>query len=104
MRQRIDLGAGLIALGAIALLVSLFLHWYGSDLTAWDTFEIVDWALAACAVAALVGVALALRDAASAPSWLPAVVLAALVLVVSQVIDPPPAAHGESRPARASGP
>src|SRR4051812_45977402 len=97
MRQRIDLGAGLIALGALALLVSLFLDWYTPAISAWDAFEIVDWALALCALAALAGVAIALRDGTSAPSWLPAVVGAALLLVVSQIIDPPPAAHGQDR-------
>ena len=62
MRHRIDLGAGLVALGAIGLLVSLFLDWYSPALSAWDAFEIVDWALVLCAVAALVAVAIALRE------------------------------------------
>src|SRR3954454_10652951 len=97
MRQRIDLGAGLIALGAVALLISLFLDWYSPGITAWDAFEIVDWALAACALAALLGVGIALRDGTSAPSGLPAVIGAAVLLVVSQIVDPPPAAHGQPR-------
>jgi hypothetical protein len=97
MRQRIDLGAGLIALGAIALLISLFLDWYSPGISAWDAFEIVDWGLALCAVGALVAVGMALRDGTTAPSWLPALIAAAVLLVVSQVVDPPPAAHGQSR-------
>jgi hypothetical protein len=97
MRQRIDLGAGLIALGAVGLLISLFLDWYSPGLSAWDVFEIVDWGLAFCALAALTAVGIALRDGTAAPPWLPAVVLAAIVLVVSQIVDPPPVAHGQTR-------
>jgi hypothetical protein len=97
MRQRIDLGAGLIALGAVGLLISLFLDWYAPGVSAWDAFEIVDWALAFCALAALTGVGIALRDGIAQPAWLPAVVLAALVLVGSQIIDPPPIVHGHTR-------
>ena len=91
MRQKIDLGLILVALGALGLLVSLFLDWY-SGASAFDAFEIVDWALAFCAVAALYAVGMSLREAAVPPAWLTAVVLAALALVVSQLIDPPPAA------------
>jgi hypothetical protein len=101
MRQRIDLGAGLVALGAVGLLISLFLDWYSPSITAWDAFEIVDWGLAFCAVAALTAVGIALRDATTAPPWLAGVILAALVLVASQIIDPPPAAHGAGRAAGA---
>lgn len=97
MRQRIDLGAGLIALGAVGLLISLFLDWYSPSISAWDAFEIVDWGLALCALAALAAIGIALRDGTTAPPWLAAVIAAALLLVVSQIIDPPPAAHGQDR-------
>src|SRR3954469_9099183 len=89
MRQRIDLGAGLVALGAIGLLISLFLDWF-SGASAWQSFEIVDWLLAPCAVAALVAAVLSLANATAAPRWMRGVILAALALVVSQLIDPPP--------------
>src|SRR3954465_6211845 len=101
MRQRIDLGAGLVALGAVGVLVSLFLDWYSPSITAWDAFEIVDWGLAFCAVAALTAVGIAFRDGTTAPPWLAGVILAALLLVVSQIVDPPPAAHGAGRAAGA---
>src|SRR4051812_4776902 len=97
MRQRIDLGAGLVALGAVGLLISLFLDWFSPGLSAWDVFELVDWLLAACAIAALVAVAAALREGTTAPRWLTGVVVASLVLVASQVIDPPPIVHGRER-------
>ena len=41
MTRRFEVGPILIAIGAIVLLVSLFLDWYGS-LTAWDAFEVVE--------------------------------------------------------------
>ena len=53
MTRRFEVGPILVALGAIVLLVSLFLDWYGS-LTAWDAFEVVEVLLAALAVTALV--------------------------------------------------
>lgn len=97
MRQRFDLGAGLIALGAVGLVISLFLDWYSPSITGWEAFEIVDWALALCALGALAAVGIALRDATTAPRWLAGVIFAAAFLVVSQIIDPPPAAHGQPR-------
>ena len=53
MTRRFEVGPILVALGAIVLLVSLFLDWYGR-LTAWDAFEVVEVLLAALAVTALV--------------------------------------------------
>ena len=41
MTRRFEVGPILVALGAVVLLVSLFLDWYGS-LTAWDAFEVVE--------------------------------------------------------------
>jgi len=90
LRQKIDLGSGLVALGALVLLVSLFLEWYDIGASAWDVFEVVDVLLAAAALAALAGVVQTVRDGA-APRWLPPVVLAALVLVIVSIIDRPPA-------------
>jgi hypothetical protein len=97
--QKLDLGTVLVGLGALGLLVSLFLDWYSptqaSSLTAWDAFEVFDWALAACAVLGLAGVALAMSG--TPPSWLPAAAIVAFFGAASQVIDPPPAAHGATR-------
>jgi hypothetical protein len=69
MIRRFELGPVLVIVGALLLLVSLFLEWYG-DLTAWDAFEVVD----------------------VERRWLPALVLAVAVLVSAEIIDPPPAA------------
>ena len=54
MNRRFEMGPLLVALGAVLLLVSLFLDWYG-PLSAWDAFEVVDVLLAALAVLSLVG-------------------------------------------------
>jgi hypothetical protein len=97
LRRNFDLSTALVAIGAIAVLVSLFLEWYSPGLKAWDVFEIVDWALLALAVAALV-VAGAEASGASAPTarlgWICGIVA---LLVIAQILDPPPAARDASR-------
>ena len=96
MTRRFEVGPILVALGAIVLLVSLFLDWYGS-LTAWDAFEVVEVLLAALAVTALV---IALGQLVPDIEYvdrryLPVVVLATAVLVAAEIINPPPAAGGQ---------
>jgi hypothetical protein len=93
MQRRFEMGPILVALGALLLLVSLFLDWYG-PLTAWDAFEFVDVLLAALAVACLVGgLGTLVPDAAFVERrWLPGLVLAVAVIVAAEIIDPPPAA------------
>lgn len=93
MTRRFEVGPILVALGAVVLLVSLFLDWYGS-LTAWDAFEVVEVLLGALAVTALV---IALGQLVPDIEYidrryLPAVVLATAVLVAAEIINPPPAA------------
>src|SRR4051812_29829927 len=91
--RRIDAGPLVALLGAVILLVSLFLDFYEPGLTAWQVFELEDLLLA---VAAIVG-GLAAASLAGAP--LPAMdsrVLAyaagtALVLVVATLLNHPPA-------------
>ena len=99
MTRRFEIGPILVALGALVLLASLFLDWYGS-LTAWDAFEVVEVLLAALAVTAFV---IALGQLApdldyADRRWLPAVVLAATLLVAAEIVNPPPAA-GDQDPA-----
>jgi hypothetical protein len=93
MTRRFEVGPILVALGAIALLISLFMEWYG-PLTAWEAFEVVEVLLAALAVAALVVAAgLLVPDLEVLERrWLPPIVLAVAVLVAAELIDPPPAA------------
>ena len=97
MTRRFEVGPILVALGAILLLVSLFLDWYG-PLNAWEAFEVVEVLLAGLAVAALV-----VATGQLVPDlewgerrWLPPIVLAVAVLVAAELIDPPPAAGAEA--------
>jgi hypothetical protein len=96
MSRRFEVGPILVALGALVLLVSLFLDWYGA-LTAWEAFEVVEVLLGSLAVAALViAVGQLMPDLEYVERrWLPLVVLAVAVLVAAEIIDPPPAAGGE---------
>jgi len=99
MMRRFEVGPILVGLGAILLLVSLFLDWYGG-LTAWDAFEVVEVMLATLAVTAIViAVGLLAPDVEYVERrWLPAVVLGVVLLVAAEVVNPPPAA-GEQDPA-----
>jgi hypothetical protein len=93
--RRLD-GAPLIsALGGLILLVSLFLHWYQPGLSAWTAFEVLDLLLAALAIAALLaGASSVLEERPRTDGALPAIGCAAFVIVVSQLINHPPAAQG----------
>ena len=93
MTRRFEVGPILVALGAILLLVSLFLDWYG-PLNAWEAFEVVEVLLAGLAVAALVVAAGQLVPDLEwgERRWLPPIVLAVAVLVAAELVDPPPAA------------
>jgi hypothetical protein len=93
--RRFDIGPVLLALGAVVLLIGLFLDWYGGH-NAWDAFEVVDLLLAALAVASL-AVAVGLLapeleylDRRGLP-WLTG---AAFVLVAAELISKPPVAGG----------
>lgn len=95
---RINAGTALVALGAVALLIGLFMDWYEPGVTAWTVFELIDLLLALLAVAALAGVAGAaglLRRPVD-PRWLLGISIAALVLVVEPLINNPPAVIGAS--------
>jgi CDP-diglyceride synthetase len=96
MTRRFEVGPILVALGAILLLVSLFLDWYG-PLNAWEAFEVVEVLLAGLAVAALiVATGQLVPDVEwGERRWLPVIVLAVAVLVAAELVDPPPAAGAE---------
>jgi hypothetical protein len=94
--RRLDAGVMVAALGAALLLASLFVDWYGTEnegYTAWTVFELVDLLLALIALLALSTCVRRAGLAARAPE-LPVLALggAALVLVVSQLLNHPPAA------------
>ena len=81
----------LIALAALVLLVALFLRWYGSA-DAWEAFEVIDVLLAVLALACVtMAVALLVPElGAGEQRALPWVVGATAVLVVAELINPPP--------------
>jgi hypothetical protein len=99
MPERINGGQALVALGAVALIVSLFLNWYEPGRSAWTVFEVWDIVLAAIAVAAIAAVIPARRgsvvDEHLVPqAWRPVLGGAALVIVVVALVNHPPAARG----------
>jgi hypothetical protein len=95
MTRRFEIGPILAAAGALVLLVSLFLDWSGPA-TAWTAFELADILLAAIAVAALIAAAGILAPELSYVEgrWLPALAVAAVVLVAAELISPPPLVRG----------
>ncbi|MQA75288.1 MAG: hypothetical protein GEU88_13260 [Solirubrobacterales bacterium] len=98
--QRLNLGPALLALGAAALLVSLFLDWFKPGLTAWTSFELVDLLLALIAVGALLAVFARAVPSAGVPALstgrTTALAAAGLLLVLLALVNHPPAAVGRS--------
>ena len=98
MRQRLDLGSILAALGAALLLVSVFVAWFEPGGTGWQVFETLDLVLAAIAAGALAAVAVGLGTAPEDRAWwVPVLAAVAIVVVAVQLVDPPPAARGADR-------
>jgi hypothetical protein len=97
MTRRLEAGPLLVTLGALLLLVSLFLSWYSGEITAWEAFEVWDLVLFVLALAAIAaGLGLTTQDTGLVDRrFVPAAVTAVVVIVASQIIDPPPAATGQ---------
>jgi hypothetical protein len=98
-RSNYDLSTVLVAIGAVAVLISLFLDWYGDPgQNAFSTFELTDWLFVALAVGALVVIGTESWSGGGTPNNRLAWICGALAfLVIVQVIDPPPAARGNDR-------
>ena len=93
MPERIEARPIFGFLGAALLLVALFLDWYEPDLTAWDTFEVWDVVLAVIAVLALYASFEEVSGRTEfSERWFLALALATLVIVISQILNQPPAA------------
>jgi hypothetical protein len=89
--RTIEAGMLLIGAGAILLFVSLFLEWYQPGIDAWEIFEVWDLVLAVLAIVALVAVASRMGFGPPRPaSWLIGPAIAALVIVLYLLINPPP--------------
>jgi hypothetical protein len=99
MPERINGGQALVVLGGLALIVSLFLHWYEPNRSAWTVFEVWDVVLAAIGVASILSVIPVRRrdvrgERLVPERWLPLLAGAALVIVVVALVNHPPAARG----------
>jgi hypothetical protein len=90
LTRRFDIGPVVLALGALVLLVALFLDWFG-NVSAWQAFEITDLLLALLALAGGGAAAgLLVPDAAYVERrFLPWIVGGAFVLVADQLLAPP---------------
>jgi hypothetical protein len=88
LRERFDAGTGLVAVGAVLLLVSLFIRWYDPGGDAWAVFESLDLLLAGAAVCGLLAVAPRFGTGALGRA-LPVISVAAFAVVLVQIIDPP---------------
>jgi hypothetical protein len=100
--RNLEAGVLLLGVGAVLLLVSLFLEWYQPNVDAWEIFEVWDLVLALLAVAALATLASRLGyGAARRDSHVVAPAVAALVIVLYALLDPPPlnSALGDGDPA-----
>jgi hypothetical protein len=97
MTRRLEAGPLLVTLGAVLLLVSLFLAWFTGEIAAWEAFEVWDVVLFVLALGSIAaGLGLTAQDADLVDRrFLPAAVAGVAVIVASQIIDPPPAAAGQ---------
>jgi hypothetical protein len=98
MPERIDARPVLALIGGALVLISLFLAWFKAPasawtMDAWSAFEVLDLVLAGIAIATLY---IAWEQVTGrfrlGEGWLLPLGLLALVIVVSQILDPPPAA------------
>jgi hypothetical protein len=95
--RHLPIGPLVASVGAVLLIVSLFLDWY-EGITGFTVFEFLDLLLvllALATIASLVGGLGLLRPAPSPPVSLGVAILTVFV-VASQVINDPPAVAGSS--------
>ena len=89
----VPIGPLLAAIGAVLLIVSLFLDWYEGDLEAFTVYEFLDLLLVLMALATIASLAggLGLLRPAPSPVLSLAVALFTILVVLSQVLNDPPA-------------
>jgi hypothetical protein len=100
----LPIGPLIAAIGAVLLIVSLFIDWY-DGLTGYTVFEFIDLLLTALALAALFALVSAMGAVRTAvrPGLLLGVGLLALIVVLSQVVNDPPAVAGPNGRDQATG-
>ena len=93
--RRFDIGPLIVAVGSLVLLVSLFMDWYAGE-TGWGAFEVADVLLTALAITALLASIGMIAEEIGVVDgrWLPAIVLSATLLVVAELLSPPPVVGG----------
>lgn len=95
----LPIGPVLAAIGAVLLIVSLFLDWYEDDLEAFTVYEVLDLLLVLMALATVASLAggLGLIRAAPSPGVSLTVALFTVFVVLSQILnDPPAVANGDA--------
>ena len=102
MPQRMNGGLAVAAIGAVLLIVSLFLDWFAPARSAWTVFELNDLILAGIALLVLEVAVADLLARPEAQRYVPegSVVYAgmgALIIVGATLIQPPPGAIHSSR-------
>jgi hypothetical protein len=97
--QRIPVGPLVASAGAVLLIVSLFLDWY-ETLTGWTVFEIVDVVLVSLALATIFSLLVGPRVMRQeiSPSVAVIITIATLAVVITQLINDPPAVAGDGGP------
>ena len=100
----LPIGPLISAIGAVLLIVSLFVDWY-DGLTGYTVFEFVDLLLTGLALAALFALASAMGAVRTPmrPGVLLGIGLLALIVVLSQVVNDPPAVAGPRGSDQATG-
>jgi hypothetical protein len=101
---RVPVGPLVAAVGAVMLLVSLFLDWY-ENLTAFTVFELLDILLVVCALLIVVQLAggMGLIRPPASPGVALVVALFTLGVVLTQLVNDPPAVAGANGPDRDIG-
>jgi hypothetical protein len=95
----LPIGPFVAAIGAVLLIVSLFLDWYEVDLEGFTVFEFLDLLLVVLALATIASLAggLGLVRPAPSPGISFAVSLFTILVVLSQILnDPPAVANGDA--------
>lgn len=101
-QRTISVGPLIGLVGGVLLFVSLFLDWYEDEITAFTAFEVLDLVLALLAIGAVIalaeslGVRLPAAGSSTARLGLP-LGAAALLIIVSQLLNDPPAIVGSGR-------
>ena len=94
-QRQLSIGPLVASIGAVLLIVSLFLNWY-EDITGFTVFEFLDLLLVLLALATIGSLAagLGLVRPAPAPAVALGVALFTLFVVLTQIINDPPAVVG----------